>query len=367
MDRVRVGVIGCGDIAFRRYLPGFASIADRAEIAGVYDRLAERAHHAAATYGTRAYDSLDSLLEDERVDAVLNLTQPAQHARISLAVLGAGKHLLTEKVLATTMDDADLIIRTAAASQRTLVCAPAVAVSPFLLDIRQALSQGIIGQVTGARVHMATFGPAAWSEYTSDPSWFYEPGAGPLADIGVYPLHLLTDLLGPVRRMTALSGISVPRRTVLVGEHIGQPLTVSVDDNVQMLLDFTADGQLATFANLDCTYCAWASESPFLEIFGTEGVLSMRDLYDSAGEVRVCRAGGEWGILPRTAPARAGQRGMDIFGGVVHLVDCVQGNLEPILSGEHARHVLEIILGAEQAARGGSCLAVTSTFSRRDR
>jgi predicted dehydrogenase len=310
---------------------------------------------------------MEALLESPDIDAVLNLTPPKHHVPVSLASLRAGKHVLTEKLMANSLEEADELIDEAARRRRIFVCAPAVVTSPFLVDIRHALHGGAVGRVMGARAQLSTFGPAAWAEYTSDPTWFYDEGAGPLADLGVYPLHMLTELLGPVRRITALSGISLPTRSVLVGPFAGKEIEVHVDDNVQMLLAFPDDNGPATFANLASTYCAWQSPSPTLEVFGTEGVLVFEDLYDPRGEARIWRAhgrgAGAWEPIARIEPNAGHTRGLYIFGGVEHLVECIQRGLHPILSGEHARHVLDVVISAGRSAREGRTLELSTSFA----
>ncbi|MDB5058809.1 MAG: oxidoreductase domain protein [Chloroflexi bacterium] len=363
-DRVRVGIVGCGDIAFRRYLPGFATIEDQAVIAGFYDRDSARSAAAVAAYGASAYESMDALLADPTIDAVLNLTPPKHHVPVSSAVLDAGKHLLTEKLMANTLDEADLLIAQARRADRVFVCAPAVAISPFMVDLRRLLHGGAIGRVLGARAQLSTFGPAGWREYTSDPTWFYEEGAGPLADLGVYPLHMLTELLGPVRRVSAMASISLPTRTVLYGPAAGKEISVGVADNVQMLLDFTDGDAPKTIASLDSTYCAWATTGPHLEIYGTDGALVVNSIYDDTGTIRMWRAGGDgaWSTAPRISSDDLPTRGLYIFGGAAHLVECIQRGLPPLLTGEHARHVLDVILTAGRAARDGVTLDVQTSF-----
>ena len=114
-NKVRIGVIGCGDIAFRRYLPGFAEIPDQAEITAVFDLDRDRLQHAAAEFGGRACTTLDELLSMEEIDAVLNLTPPRAHGPVTLTALQAGKHVMVEKPLAGTVEEADTLIAEATA------------------------------------------------------------------------------------------------------------------------------------------------------------------------------------------------------------------------------------------------------------
>lgn len=362
-DRVRIGLIGCGNIAERRYLPGLATIADRAELTGVYDPDEPRMLHAVGQYGGRAYESLEALLADPAIEAVVDLAPPELHMPINLAALRAGKHLLTEKTLAGSLEDADTLIEEARARGLFFLSAPAIALSAQTVDLRRLIGSGMIGRVAYARAQLSTFGPAAWSEYTSDPTWFYQKGVGPLADLGIYMLHTLTELLGPVHRVAALTGISVPERTVLYGPATGKQITVTEDDNTQLLLDFGD----ATFAHLDSTFCAWSTPGPTLEIYGSEGVLALDSIYDPQGTLRLWRGGKDsphmWETLPPLSASDAPTRGLHIFAGVTHLVDCLRTGRAPLLSAEHARHVLEIILTAPRASREGRTIELQTSFA----
>ncbi len=365
-DRVRVGVIGCGDIAFRRYLPGFETIRDQAEVVALYDRDTARMTAAVAQYGGRTYDSLEALLGAPDVDAVLNLTPPRYHTPVNLAALRAGKHLMTEKPLAGTLEEADTLIAEARERRLLLVCAPAIAMDAFTVDLRTLIQGGAIGTVTHARAQLCTFGPAAWREYTSDPTWFYEEGAGPLVDLGVYMLHVLTELLGPARRVTALAGIGVPQRTVLAGPAKGKEITVRTDDNVQTLLEFAGSNGRPAFAHLDSSYCSWATPGPMIELYGSEGVLAVDNIYDDQGTVRLWRGGEHspctWEVVPPQNHIAAPTRGNYIFGAAAHLVECMRRGRQPLLSGEQARHVLEIMLAAIESARAGRALELRTSF-----
>jgi predicted dehydrogenase len=79
--------------------------------------------------------------------------------------------------------------------------------------VRRLLDAGAIGKVAFAKVRSSHGGPASWA-FPTDPTWFYQLGAGPLFDLGVYGIHTITALLGPARRVTAFSGITEPTRTV---------------------------------------------------------------------------------------------------------------------------------------------------------
>ncbi len=367
---MRIGVIGCGDIAFRRYLPGFAEIPDQAEITAVFDLDRERLAHAAAEFGGRACAGLEELLGMKEVDAVLNITPPRVHGPVTLTALQAGKHVMVEKPIASTTAEADTLIAEAAARGLTIVCAPGIATNAFAVDLRRLVHDGTIGDISHARLQLATFGPAAWREYTSDPTWFYQPGAGPLVDLGVYMLHLITEILGPVKRLSALAGISIPERTVLAGPAEGARITVGIEDNIQTLLEFappTNKSGRPAFVHLDSNYCSWASPGPMIEIYGSEGVLVVDNIYDPKGAVRLWRGGkagaGSWETVPPISSCAIANRGKHIFAAASHLVTCLRTGRAPLLSAEQARHVLDVMLLATEAAREGRTLTPSTTFA----
>ncbi|HEY8285429.1 MAG TPA: Gfo/Idh/MocA family oxidoreductase [Chloroflexota bacterium] len=368
--RVRVGVIGCGDIAFRRYLPGFAEIPEQAEVVALHDPDGVRMAAAATQYGGRPLASLEELLSAQGVDAVLNLTPPRLHGSVTLSALRAGKHVMVEKPIAGTVAEADVVIAEAAARGLVLVCAPAIAINAFMVDVRRLVHDGAIGDVTHARAQLATFGPAAWMEYTSDPTWFYQRGAGPLVDLGVYMLHALTEVLGPVRRLSAFGAISIPTRTVLAGPARGKEISVELEDNIQALLEFELpgrEGPRPAFAHLDASYCTWTTPGPMIEIYGSEGVLVVDNIYDERGTIRLWRGGKggarAWEIVPPISPSAIPNRGKHIFAGASHLVACVRTGRAPLLSAEHARHVLEVMLLATEAAHSRKTLDTKTTFA----
>src|SRR5262249_16740290 len=149
-----------------------------------------------------------------------------QHAALARAALEAGKHVLVEKPMATTLEEADALIQLAERAGRHLMCAPFTTLSPTFQTIARRIQAGDIGQPCLARARYGWSGPW-WSE------WFYKPGGGCLFDLGVYCLTPLTGLLGPARRVTAMTGVAIPEREIN-----GRKIKVEAEDNAQVLLDF---------------------------------------------------------------------------------------------------------------------------------
>ena len=166
-------------------------------------------------FGAReGYTDYDRMLADADIDAVVDLAPIDAHGTCNLKAIQAGKHLYTEKPMATTMADADAIVEAARTAGVKLACAPPIILSPLHRKIQSLIQEGAIGKVAFARAHASHFGAAEFTGYSSDPTWFYRPGGGPIFDMGVYAIHKLTALMGPAKRVFAFSGIAVPERIV---------------------------------------------------------------------------------------------------------------------------------------------------------
>ena len=350
----KLALIGCGDVAQRDYLPELHRLAGRVELVAVCSRTEGRARTVAERYGARAwYTDHATMLAESDADLVANLTPIQAHAETTLAALRAGKHVYTEKPAASTVGEARRIQEEARHLDLTLICAPCVLLFPQVRYARTLLREGSIGPVHSAH-GQGQMGVPPWSGYTSDPSPFFAAGGGPALDMGVYPLHALTGLLGPARRVTAMIAHVQHDFTVPDGPWAGKRVPIEVDDNWHIILDF-GDGRLAT---VECGNSVLATRVPQLELCGLRGTIVV-DLLDVSAPVGVLRAGGGWEAVPVPHARRAGP---DHLLGIEHLIDCVEGRAEPLLSVEHAIHVLEIIEQAGRAAREGRTFSVESTF-----
>ncbi len=367
---LKLGILGAGMIATFSYgvLPGLRHILEKVELVAVADTVLERAQETQRQFGVpHAYGSLGEMLERCDLDAVANLTPIPFHGATSLAILEAGKHLVTEKPLATTMEEADALIATAAAQDLIIVCAPPNMLFPYYREARRIIDEGAIGRVAFARVRSSNGGPAS-SEWPGDPTWFYQQGSGPLFDMGIYGIHEITGLLGPARRVVAFAGTTEPTRTVRGGPFQGKQIEVTTDDNVLFMLDF---GQ-STFAVVDGTFNVNAAKGPKVEIFGRGGTINLHDYRTTKDGVppmevfcvdAVPGMGG-W-IVPESWSVSLEQQRVERLQRAIlvdHLVDCVWERRSPVLSADHARHALEIMLKATESARTGRAIDLTTSF-----
>jgi len=365
-DRLRIGLVGCGDVARRHYLPALADAADRVRIASVMDARRAAARDLADDIAdwspdARAFDDLDAMLAAGELDGVIDLVPAPLHGRVNQTILDAGVALYSEKPIASTIEEADRLIETARARGVRFLCAPGEAVTSRVRWLDGLVTSGRYGRATLAVAHHADPGPAAWREYTGDPRPFYRPGVGPVIDHGVYRLHQLTTILGPVARVQAMGGIGVPTRVVRGGPLTGQRIDVTTPDHVLINLEF-ANGALG---QLLASFGTAATRAPWLELHFERATISFGgQSYQHDAPVSI--------FVDDDTPAaqEAWTDDVDVpiddvgvvESGVRHFIDVLDGRAEPVLTAEHARHVLDIILKAYASIEDGRTHATETTF-----
>ncbi|MGQ9501662.1 MAG: Gfo/Idh/MocA family protein [Anaerolineae bacterium] len=353
MDKISVAVIGCGDVAFRHYLPTIQALSDQAVLVATCDRDKARAARARETYHAAiACTSSDEVLALPNLDGVVILTPMETHGRLAIAALESGRHVYVEKVMATTMAEANRMVALADQKNLVLACAPGTVFLPAYQRAKELLQSGAIGRLCFAYALAAHMGPARWQEFSGDPTWFYQPGAGPLFDLGVYPLHILTQLVGPVKRVTAFSGLALPEITMTAQNVRGQLLRVQVDDTTLVLLDFGN----AILASITASYNVLASRLPDMQFWGSEGAMTAPQFLGN--EVGIWRAETkQWELirLPLSALDR-----FEIAAGLPHWLECIRAGKRPLNDGRHGRHILDVLLAAQQSARTGQAVVLES-------
>jgi predicted dehydrogenase len=341
---VRIGVLGLGSV-FEKYGRLLADLerSGTARVVAVYDPLAARCDAEAARFDVRVRDTnAAGLVARDDVDAVLVLTNMQSHGSLATAAYAAGKHVLVEKPMAVTLAEAAELVAMSRSSDRTLVCAPHVLLSPTYRRMRERLRSGAIGEVRLARALYGWAGPW-WGQ------WFYRRGGGALFDLGIYNITSLAGFLGPVRRVSALVGTAVRERVV-----DGVMTTVEVDDNAQVLLDFGHE----TYASVTTGFTIQKyGRAPAIELYGLRGTMNMLgDDWAPRGFEQWRNEAGCWEVFDETAP------GWPWADGVNHLVDCVRTGRPSVTRPEHAFHALEVILAAVRSAEQGRAVEVTSDF-----
>jgi predicted dehydrogenase len=341
---IRIGVIGCGSVS-QKYL----QLADQlkwkgqAEVVVACDIDESRAAFVRSKHGVERFTTrYQDVLHMDNVDLVLVLTSMQEHGEITRAALQAGKHVLVEKPMSVHLDEAAELLELARKGPGVLLPAPHVVLSETYQTIWKRLKRGDIGKVLSARALYGWAGPW-WGE------WFYRPGGGALFDLGVYNVTTLTGLLGPAKRVTAMTGVAIPDRLVN-----GAPMKIEAEDNAHVLMDFGD----SVFAVVTTGFTIQQYRCPAVELYGTTGTLQMMgDDWDPEGYELWQNAAGAWQIHGETDAS------WPWYDGLRHLVECLHNGTRPLVTPEHAYHVLEIMLSAQAAGRDGRARDIHSTFT----
>lgn len=341
MEKVRIAIAGCGSVS-EKYLPNLKA-SSYAEVVSVCDAVPARAQQKAEQFGVPAFfASVEEMLDAVPSDMLLNLTGMQEHYRINKLALESGRHVYCEKPLATSIEEAKELLALARGRGLNLWGAPNAVTSPQFACMAQVLASGEIGKVHAARALYGHGGPS-WGP------WFYKRGGGSLLDLGVYNVTTLTGLLGPAKQVTALCGVALPERFV-----DGELVRVEADDNVALLIDH--GDAVYSCVQTGFVYGAFRDDRT-IELIGIEGAVNMLG-YDWAprGVEVFSHGSGRWDIRC-TDPA-----GYTWSAGASYVAECLVTGKKPLMTAEHAIHVLEIMLAALESAATGRRIAVHSTF-----
>lgn len=348
---LNVGIIGCGAI-IAQYLASFRRL-EQVRLVAVADLDPARAQAVADDYdGVRAI-SVEELLAADDVDLVLNLTIPAAHAEVALKAIAAGKSVYGEKPLAATTEEARQVLDAARQAGVTVGCAPDTVLGTGIQTARKAIDDGLIGAPISASATMVTPGHERWHP---NPDFYYQPGGGPLLDMGPYYVTALVTLLGPVVSVIGAASHTRNERTIGSGPRQGEKVPVTIDSHVTGIL-VHASGALST---LFMSFDAVKSKSPNIEIHGEQGSLVVPDPNHFDGDVQLFALGAEdWQALPASAGYVDSGRGF----GIADLASTPDGK-EPRAGGTLAYHVLEVMESVLKAAHSGMTVAIRSTVER---
>ena len=354
--RTKVGIVGCGHISdiYMQNLTGpFARIV---ELKACADLVPERMAQKADQYGILAMGTED-MLADPEIEIVLNLTIPKAHRDVNCRALEAGKHAYSEKPLAVNLKDGAETLALARNRGLRLGCAPDTFLGGAMQTCRKIIDDGLIGKPTSAMAFMGCHGHESWH---SDPEFYYEPGAGPVLDMGPYYLTALVSLLGPVSRVAASTGKALEKRIITSEKKYGKRIPVQVPTHHAGVIDF-ANGAIATVV---MSFDIWQSDTPCLEIHGTEGTLAVPDPNGFGGTIKLHRAGDDgWRDVEISDFVYTfGERGI----GITDMALAAQEGRPHRVSGEMALHLLEVMLAFGEASDAGTALMMKTTCARPD-
>lgn len=352
MKKMKVGIIGCGSVSeiYAQAGKKFRNF----EIVACADLDFARAHALAEKHGIFQPMLVEQLLAVAEVELIVNLTIPAVHAEVGLEVLKNGKHLYNEKPLAQKRRPAREMLGLAREKDLLIGCAPDTFLGAGLQTCRKLIDEGAIGEPVAGAGFMLSSGMEHWHP---NPEFFYKKGAGPLFDLGPYYLTALTSLLGPVHRVTGSSRISFPERTISSQPLSGTKIAVEAPTHVAAVMDFES-GPVVT---LTTSFDVKAHGLPPIEIYGSEGTLSVPDPNTFGGPVRIRRAGEEhWAEVPLGFGYAGNSRGL----GIADMVSAIQNKREHRANAHNAYHVLDLMHSILDASESGRHIELSSSMTR---
>ncbi len=358
----KVAVIGCGCFAHAQYFPNIQKETHAVCVAAV-DLVEERAIEACQMYNIpNHYTSVAELLEKCDFDVAIDVASIQAHHEINMAILSAGKHLVSQKPAAPTVELLTEQIELAKKMGVGFVCAP---VHPMRYDIntaKQWMEAGVIGTPYYIKCNTSHGGPEYFQYRDADPSWFFEPGAGALVDMGVHGLQIVTSIFGPAKKIACMAKVTTPRRMVRSGAYDGLMIEANkIPDQYVITLDF-GEGRMAV---VDTGFAEKASKAPNIEIFGDKGTICFTEPYMNNPIPEVYVDDIEKGIRGWMQPMLGTHPCRKMISQcccLADLVESVENGTKPALSPEHARHVLEIMCKIPQAIEEGRTVELETTF-----
>ncbi len=359
--KVGIGIVGAGAIGIRGALMHLSQddVQDRVQLAAVCDPVPGRAAAAAEKYGVdAAYLTYEDLLADPNVDAVTLCSPIGYHFAQGMQAIDAGKHIHFNKTMTTTVDEADELIAAAEQAGIKIVASPGMMLHPFNQRIRRTIVEGKLGKLAwaiggtsaGSGIYHLTeeFRTGEDILTSVDPTWYFKkPGGGPQYDVTVYVLHTLTGILGPARRITALSGIAIPERT-----HHDKVIATDIDDQTILSIDFGDTVHAVVYA----TVAGGVTQGFSPNFYGTAGAI----VGTTFGEIDLKREGDH---QPHVTGVHKELRENHVFEDVMQLVDWIRDDVATKVSTDQARHVIDIIESGYRAAETGQVQDLRTTFT----
>jgi predicted dehydrogenase len=342
-----VGIIGAGNVT-GQYLPSLLSYPDL-EVRGIADLDTGRAAAVAAEYGLPFSGTAAELLAIDDIELVVNLTTPAAHAEVALAVIESGRHLWGEKPLTMDRESARAVLDAARAAGVAVGNAPDTILGQAIQNSQRLLAQGVIGAPQTLLTLMQGPGPDRWHPR---PQFLFARGAGPLFDIGPYYLTTMVQLLGPIERVEAAGHRARAERVIGAGPDAGTTFPVDVDTHVSVLTTFRSGVAGTSVYSFDSAVSRQA-----FEISGAHGTMEV-PVSGFDGPTRLLREPGpdsDWETV--APPGAARDRGV----GVLEMARAIRAGRPPRASGQLAFHVLDVLLAIEESAASGQPVPVTST------
>ncbi|MDB5325558.1 MAG: oxidoreductase domain protein [Phycisphaerales bacterium] len=355
LQPVRVGIIGAGKIS-AAYLEAAKNL-PILQVVAIADLNLEAARAKAKEFNVAKACSVEDLLADPAIELVLNLTIPAAHVPLGIKALDAGKHVFGEKPLGIDVAEAKLLIDRAKFKNLRVGSAPDTFLGAGLQTARKVIDDGGIGKPVAFTAFMISRGHENWHP---SPEFYYQPGGGPMLDMGPYYITALLNLLGPVAKVSGMASISQPTRTITSQPLAGKVFNVTTHDHVVGTMQFT-NGAVGSVIQSFAMRAGSGAASPIV-IYGTEGTIHVPDPNAFDGVVKLCRFGegkDEFVEVPHAFPTGYGRSV-----GLADLATAIRTHRPHRCGGEQALAALEIMQAFTDSSESGRAIKPHTPYER---
>lgn len=346
---IKIGIIGCGKIAQVRHIPEYADH-PQAQVYGFYDINLQRARELANQYGGKAFDSVEALLADPEIQAVSVCAANFAHAQITIQALDAGKHVLCEKPMATTLADCEAMVAAADRNHRFLMIGHNQRLTRAHVLAKQLVDDGTIGKIVTFRTTFGHGGPETWSVDPGKNTWFFDKNRaamGAMADLGIHKTDLIHFLTGE-RVIRTTARITTLDKKDAAGNLIG------VDDNAVCIYELSG-GAMGT---MTASWTHYGAEDNSTVLYGTKGILHIYD--DPTCTVRVDLANG---AVLRYNVETIQTNDNQTKSGVIDLwMESLVNNTPPEISGQSALAAMRAVFAALEASETGRTVDIPHNY-----
>ena len=342
---IKIGILGCGKIAQVRHIPEYAANPD-CQLVGFYNPTKSRAEDMAAKYGGLAYDTAEELLANPEIDAVSVCAANYAHAALSIQALKAGKHVLCEKTMATTLADCEAMVECAKKNGKFLMIGDNQRLAKAHMEAKRLIDAGLIGDIITFRTSFGHGGPETWAIKPGKDTWFFDKSKaamGVMADLGVHKTDLIQYLTGQRVVRTTARLVTLDKRGE-DGELIG------VDDNAVCIYEMSG----GAFGTMTASWTYYGAEDNSTVLYGTKGIMRIYD--DPAHSIVVKLADGQEQVYD---VEQIQTNDNQTKSGVIDLwVDCLKNNRAPEISGESALCAMRAVFASIESSQTGKTVEI---------
>jgi len=360
-----IGIMGAGNIssAYLRLAPLFKGL----EVRGIADIVPAAAKQRSQEYGVAAMTP-DALLKNSEIDVIVNLTIPGTHYQVTMDALSAGKHVYSEKPFVLSLKEGKAVKKAADSRGLQVGSAPDTFLGGSHQQARDIVDSKALGKITHGTTHVMGRGMEHWHP---NPTFFFQPGAGPILDMGPYYITDLVQLIGPVRRVTAFTGSGKTHRTVSTpgSAMLGKKIRVNTPTTIHGVLEFHSGAIITIGASWD----TFSHGHHNIELYGTEGSIFVPDPNIFGGKIEITdQAGTRSTVTPWDHPFGRPNQGLDTANpqanyrtaGLADMMQAVDKGRAARCGLDVALHVVDVMTSLLKAGETGKVITLTTTCER---